>query len=117
VASCYTTTQHTGVLCAPHYHYIHELSTGSATITIATVCMNLQDLRQHFVANEVANVELGNKIMAHIAGPREYGARVEDLRLYDAVARDVIRRWTYPMVPDNSTTGRKAVCIVVYKAI
>jgi translation initiation factor eIF-2B subunit epsilon len=69
--------------------------------------MILQDLRQHFVANEVANVELGNKIMAHIAGPREYGARVEDLRLYDAVARDVIRRWTYPMVPDNSTTGIK----------
>jgi hypothetical protein len=67
--------------------------------------MITQDLRQHFVANEVANVELGNKIMAHIAGPREYGARVEDLRLYDAVARDVIRRWTYPMVPDNSTTG------------
>jgi hypothetical protein len=69
----------------------------------------LQDLRQHFVANEVANVELGNKIMAHIAGPREYGARVEDLRLYDAVSSDVIRRWTYPMVPDNGTTGKGCV--------
>ncbi|KAG5182444.1 nucleotide-diphospho-sugar transferase [Tribonema minus] len=64
-----------------------------------------QDLRQHFVTNEVANVELGNKIMAHIVGPREYSARVEDLRLYHAVSRDIIRRWTYPLVPDNAVSS------------
>ena len=41
-----------------------------------------QDLRQDFVANEVANFELGPRIMAHVIGPREYCTRVDDFRLY-----------------------------------
>jgi translation initiation factor eIF-2B subunit epsilon len=60
-----------------------------------------QDLRQHFVANEVANVELGNKIMAHVVGKREYCTKISDFRLYAAASFDIMRRWSYPIVPDN----------------
>ena len=58
-------------------------------------------MRAHFISNEVSNVELGNKIMAHIIDPKEYSARVEDFDLYHNVSRDIIRRWAYPFVPDN----------------
>lgn len=34
-----------------------------------------------------------------------YAVRVHDLRLYHEVCRNVIRRWTYPLVPDNATSG------------
>ena len=29
-----------------------------------------------------------------------YAARVKNLRLYDAISRDVLSRWTYPLTPD-----------------
>ena len=32
----------------------------------------------------------------------EYAVRVDSLRTYDAVSKDVIQRWTYPMVPDTN---------------
>ncbi len=32
----------------------------------------------------------------------EYAARVKCLRTYDAVSKDVIHRWTYPLVPDHN---------------
>ena len=60
-----------------------------------------QELRRDFVANEVANVELGQKVFARVLGDAEgYGARVHDPRLLDAVSTDVLRRWAYPLTPD-----------------
>ncbi|CAK7205609.1 translation initiation factor eIF-2B epsilon subunit, GEF [Sporothrix eucalyptigena] len=35
-----------------------------------------------------------------IAG--SYAARVNSLQMYDAVSRDILGRWTYPMVPDTN---------------
>ncbi|EGG21719.1 hexapeptide repeat-containing protein [Cavenderia fasciculata] len=32
----------------------------------------------------------------------EYAARVKDLRTYHSVSKDIIHRWTFPMVPDNN---------------
>ena len=29
-----------------------------------------------------------------------YAARIDNFRSYDTVSKDVIQRWTYPMVPD-----------------
>ncbi len=60
-----------------------------------------QNLRSHFVANEVDNIELGNKIMAHVMDNDEYGMRVSDFRTYAAASRDIMLRWMYPMVPEN----------------
>ncbi len=60
-----------------------------------------QNLRSNFVSNEVDNVELGNKIMAHVMDNNEYGMRVSDFRTYAAASRDIMLRWLYPMVPEN----------------
>ncbi len=60
-----------------------------------------QNLRSHFVSNEVANIELGNKIMAHVMDNDEYGMRVTDFHTYAAASRDIMLRWMYPMVPEN----------------
>ncbi len=60
-----------------------------------------QNLRSHFVSNEVDNIELGNKIMAYIMDYDEYGIRVSDFRTYAAASRDIMLRWMYPIVPEN----------------
>ena len=67
-----------------------------------------KDLRKDFIRQEVQNKELGHKIYGHIV-ENEYAARVHDPRTYDAVCRDVIRRWAYPMVPDNNLYGTSFV--------
>lgn len=35
----------------------------------------------------------------------DYAARITDLRTYDSVSRDIVHRWTFPMVPDNNLLG------------
>lgn len=59
------------------------------------------NIRRDFVANEVQNYELGNKLHAEII-IKEYAARVHDPRTYHSVCMDILERWTYPMVPDNN---------------
>ena len=36
------------------------------------------------------------------ANAGSYAARVNSLQMYDAVSRDILARWTYPMVPDSN---------------
>ena len=67
-----------------------------------------EDLRNDFIRREVQNRELGHKIYGHIV-QSEYAARVHCPRTYDAVCRDVIRRWAYPLVPDNNLYGTSFV--------
>lgn len=63
-----------------------------------------QELRGDFMSGILGSEILGNKIFTHvIAG--EYAARVMNLRTYDSVSKDIIRRWTYPMTPDNNLSG------------
>jgi translation initiation factor eIF-2B subunit epsilon len=42
---------------------------------------------------------MGNQIHVHIVKD-QYAARVSNLHTYDAISKDVIHRWTYPLVPD-----------------
>lgn len=42
---------------------------------------------------------MGNHIHTHIVKD-QYAARVSNLHTYDAISKDVIHRWTYPLVPD-----------------
>lgn len=62
-----------------------------------------------FVSDSVAEEEEGlqNKIYAHIMDKNEYAARVNDLATYAAISRDLLRRWCYPVVPDNLPSGYK----------
>ncbi|RYG65718.1 hypothetical protein EON64_11330, partial [archaeon] len=59
----------------------------------------MQDIRHDFIRNEVSNFSLGKHLYAYTLG-NEYAARVQDMHSYHGVSRDVVTRWTYPLVPD-----------------
>ncbi|KAI5793904.1 nucleotide-diphospho-sugar transferase [Peziza echinospora] len=62
-----------------------------------------QQIRRHFVHGILQDWELyGKTIHCHIA-TKHYAARVRSLRTYDAVTKDIISRWTYPLCPDSNT--------------
>jgi translation initiation factor eIF-2B subunit epsilon len=66
-----------------------------------------RDIRREFVANSAAEEEEGlqNLIHAHILRPTEYAARIHDFSTYAAASKDLLRRWCYPVVPDNLPSG------------
>ena len=58
--------------------------------------------RYHFIRGIIVNEEvLGNSIYAHFISD-QYAARVSNLQTYEAISKDVIHRWVFPLVPDNS---------------
>ena len=58
--------------------------------------------RYHFIRGILVNEEImGNRIYSYFISD-QYAARVSNLRTYDAVSKDVIHRWVYPLVPDNT---------------
>jgi translation initiation factor eIF-2B subunit epsilon len=64
-----------------------------------------QSLRRDLVPGVLSEEELGNKLFAHLLPPGAYAERVHSLRTYDAVARDVLRRWAFPFAPDTNWMG------------
>ncbi|XP_043926135.1 translation initiation factor eIF-2B subunit epsilon [Protopterus annectens] len=67
--------------------------------------------RDDFVRGILVNEEiLGNQIHMHVISD-EYGARVSNLLMYEAVGSDIIHRWAYPLVPEiNFTDNRNQAC-------
>ena len=58
--------------------------------------------RHHFIRGILINEEImGNHIYTHFISD-QYAARVSNLHTYDAISKDVIHRWVYPLVPDNA---------------
>lgn len=58
--------------------------------------------RHHFIRGILMNEDiLGNHIYTHIITD-QYAARVCNFSTYDAISKDVIHRWVYPLVPDNT---------------
>uniref|UniRef100_A0A0B7AAV3 Translation initiation factor eIF2B subunit epsilon n=1 Tax=Arion vulgaris TaxID=1028688 RepID=A0A0B7AAV3_9EUPU len=56
--------------------------------------------RDHFVKGILVSEEIsGNKVHLSIIRDK-YAARVSNMHTYDAISKDVINRWTYPLVPD-----------------
>ncbi|XP_029471676.1 translation initiation factor eIF-2B subunit epsilon [Rhinatrema bivittatum] len=49
----------------------------------------------------------GNQIHMHVTA-EEYGARVSNLLMYEAVSSDIVRRWVYPLTPEMNFTGEEA---------
>jgi translation initiation factor eIF-2B subunit epsilon len=47
---------------------------------------------------------MGYKIYTHEIRS-SYAARIDNFRSYDTVSKDIIQRWTYPMVPDVLSFG------------
>ena len=62
------------------------------------------DLRQDFTLGILESELLDLKIHIH-AIEEEYAARVRSLNTYAAISKDIINRWTYPLVPDNNISG------------
>ena len=57
----------------------------------------------HFIHGLLVNEEImGHHIYTHFISD-QYAARVSNLHTYDAISQDVIHRWVYPLVPDNSS--------------
>jgi len=70
-----------------------------------------QDLRRDLLPGILGQFEmLGKTMYTHIIAG-EYAARVHDPHTYDSVSRDILRRWTYPLVPDaNLLPGSSYRC-------
>ena len=81
-------------ICAPEVLYLF------------TDNFDYQNIRRDFVVGTLNERELGNNIYAHFLEQREYAVRVDSLRTYDAVSRDVVGRWAYPMTPDANALPR-----------
>ncbi|CAM6096857.1 unnamed protein product [Calypogeia fissa] len=68
-------------------------------LALLTDNFDYQHLRRDFVKGLLSDEVMGNKIYTfEIFG--QYAARVDNLRAYDVISKDIIQRWTYPMVPD-----------------
>eukprot|EP00126_Sphaerothecum_destruens_P005930 Sdes_comp19120_c0_seq1m9831 len=57
--------------------------------------------RTDFVKGILDDEVMGHRIYVHIL-ENEYAARISNLKLYDAVSKDIISRWVYPYTPDNN---------------
>ncbi|EFJ50987.1 hypothetical protein VOLCADRAFT_57555, partial [Volvox carteri f. nagariensis] len=61
-----------------------------------------QNIKRDFVSGVLSEEELGNKLHVYELRHHEYGARVHNLRSYDAVSRDLLQCWAFPFVPDTN---------------
>ncbi|KAL6080494.1 eIF-2B GDP-GTP exchange factor subunit epsilon [Balamuthia mandrillaris] len=62
------------------------------------------DLRQDFIIGVVNDEVYKYKIFTHTIS-NEYAARVNILQTYASVSKDIMYRWSYPMVPDCNFMG------------
>lgn len=51
---------------------------------------------------------MGYKIFTHEI-QSSYAARIDNFRSYDTVSKDIIQRWTYPLVPDVTFFGNSSI--------
>lgn len=61
-----------------------------------------QSVRQGFLSEVLKDYELNGKTVHTYIVADQYAARVQSLRAYDAVTKDVMSRWTYPLCPDSN---------------
>ncbi|KAL4565810.1 hypothetical protein LXL04_029916 [Taraxacum kok-saghyz] len=68
-------------------------------LSLFTDNFDYQHLRRHFVKGLLVDDIMGYKIFTHEIHS-SYAARIDNFRSYDSVSKDIIQRWTYPLVPD-----------------
>ncbi|KAL3516208.1 hypothetical protein ACH5RR_023110, partial [Cinchona calisaya] len=66
-----------------------------------------QHLRRHFLKGLLDDDIMGYKIFTHEIHSN-YAARIDNFRSYDTVSKDIIQRWTYPLVPDVQFFGNSS---------
>ncbi|TFK54991.1 nucleotide-diphospho-sugar transferase [Heliocybe sulcata] len=62
------------------------------------------DLRRDFVLGVLTSDLLMKNIHCYIA-KEGYAARVKDTKSYDSISKDILARWTFPLVPDDNHPG------------
>ncbi|KAG5087155.1 hypothetical protein JHK82_054552 [Glycine max] len=76
-------------------------------LSLFTDNFDYQHLRRHFVKGLLVDDIMGYKIFVHEIHS-DYAARIDNFRGYDTVSKDIIHRWTYPLVPDVMNFGNTA---------
>ncbi|XP_054810914.1 uncharacterized protein LOC129312367 [Prosopis cineraria] len=76
-------------------------------LSLFTDNFDYQHLRRHFVKGLLVDDIMGYKIFTHEIHS-SYAARIDNFRSYDTVSKDIIHRWTYPLVPDVKFFGNSA---------
>ena len=77
----------------------------SEVLALFTENFDYQDVRKDFVKGILGSWELlGQKIHVEVL-EEEYAARVRNSALYDSISKDIISRWTFPIVPDSTILG------------
>ena len=61
-----------------------------------------ENTRRHFLHGVLKDYELNGQTIHTQVVENYYAARVANLQAYDAVSKDVLGRWTYPLVPDSN---------------
>ncbi|KAF5365596.1 hypothetical protein D9758_003234 [Tetrapyrgos nigripes] len=62
------------------------------------------DIRRDFVHGVLTSDLLMKNIYCYVA-KEGYAARVQDTKSYQSISKDIISRWTFPLVPDNNHPG------------
>ncbi|KAI9820860.1 MAG: hypothetical protein M1832_003493 [Thelocarpon impressellum] len=71
-------------------------------LALWTDSFDYESPRKHFLYGVLKDYELNGKtIHTHIVGDH-YAARVRDLQAYDAISKDIVSRWAYPLCPDSN---------------
>ena len=58
--------------------------------------------RKHFLFGVLKDYELNGKTIHSYIIRDHYAARARNLKAYDAISKDIISRWTYPLCPDTN---------------
>lgn len=59
-------------------------------------------VRRSFLYGVLKDYELNGKTIHTYVIAGQYAARAQNLRMYDAISRDIIGRYTYPLCPDSN---------------
>ncbi|XP_074321165.1 uncharacterized protein LOC141657730 [Silene latifolia] len=77
-------------------------------LSLFTDNFDYQHLRRHFVKGLLLDDIMGYKIYTHEIHSN-YAAKVENFRSYDTISKDIMQRWTYPLVPDVQSFGNSVI--------
>lgn len=61
-----------------------------------------QSPRKHYLFGVLKDYELNGKTLHTYIIKDHYAARVRNLKAYDAISKDILSRWTYPLCPDTN---------------
>ena len=71
---------------------------------------DFQSLRKSFLHGVLKDYETYGKTVHTYIVTDQYAARVKSLRAYNAVSKDVMGRWAYPLCPDSNLVPDQSYC-------